>query len=63
MQYNIVHIIHTKMKITWFLCAILIALALYVFYLNSYTSQIETMTDLESILKQMKEHKKRKKKT
>lgn len=48
------------MKITWFLCAILIALALYVFYL--YTSQIETMTDLESILKQIKEHKKRKKK-
>lgn len=50
------------MKITWFLCAILIALALYVFYLKSYTSHIETMTDLESILKQMKEHKKRKKK-
>ena len=49
------------MNISWLLCAILLALALYVCYIKSYASQIENMSDLELILSQIQDHRKSKK--
>ena len=50
------------MNISWLLCAIFLALALYVCYIKIYASKIENMSDLELILKEIQHQRKRKKK-
>ena len=48
------------MNISWLLCAIFLALALYVCYIKIYASQIENMSDLDLILSEIQHQRKRK---